>query len=52
MRLRREIVSVLAVKLAALAAIYLLFFSPSHRPPAASADVAAHLAVSPSGVDR
>jgi hypothetical protein len=31
--LRRDILIVLAAKAAALAILYFLFFSPSHRPP-------------------
>jgi hypothetical protein len=48
MQLRREIVSVLAFKLAALAALYVLFFAPPHRPPAGAESVAAHFAARPS----
>ena len=31
-RLSREIVALLAIKVAALLALFLLFFSPAHRP--------------------
>ena len=40
-RLRREITVALVAKFVALAALYLLFFTPAHRPPA---DPAARIA--------
>ena len=41
--LRREIAILLAAKLLALTCLYLLFFSPSHRPLADSAAVSAQI---------
>jgi hypothetical protein len=40
-RLRRDLILLLALKLAMLALLYVLFFSPAHRP---AIDVAAHIA--------
>jgi hypothetical protein len=39
----RDIAAILAVKLVMLTCLYLLFFGPSHRPPADSAAVAARV---------
>lgn len=39
--LRREIIIALAAKAALLAILYVLFFSPSHRPP--GLDVQRHI---------
>jgi len=53
MRLRFEIAFALAVKLAALTVLYLLFFAPAHRPEISAAAVAQHLyAAPPQGVLR
>ena len=41
--LRREIIVLLAVKLAALSVIYFAFFGPSVRPHITTPDIAAHL---------
>ena len=41
--LRREIIGLLLVKLAALTVIYFAFFGPSARPHIATHDLAAHL---------
>ncbi len=52
-RLRFEIALTLLVKLAALTALYLLFFAPAHRPAVSAAAVAHHLYASPhQGVAR
>lgn len=42
--LRRDLALLVACKLAALAVLYALFFSPSHRP---AIDVAVHIAGTP-----
>jgi len=39
----REIAGVLVLKLLALAAIYLAFFGPAHRPSVTPASVSAHV---------
>jgi len=41
--LKRKLAWLLAIKLAALAALWLLFFSPSHRPAVDPAHAAEHL---------
>lgn len=38
--LRRRVAATIAIKLLLLAALYALFFAPSHRPPADPSDVA------------
>jgi hypothetical protein len=43
MRIGREITTVLALKLLALAALYVLFFGPSHRVSTTSHDMSAHV---------
>jgi hypothetical protein len=42
-RYRREIALALAVKAAALIALYLLFFAPAHQLPASGEATASHL---------
>ncbi len=42
-RLRREVLLALALKGALLLAVYLLFFSPAHRPPSNAAATSAAL---------
>ncbi|MGH8315890.1 MAG: cytochrome oxidase putative small subunit CydP [Steroidobacterales bacterium] len=41
--LGRKLIWLVALKLVALAALWLLFFSPAHRPPVDSARAAEHL---------
>jgi hypothetical protein len=41
LRLRRDLILLFAIKLAMLGLLYLLFFSPSHRP---TIDTVAHIA--------
>jgi hypothetical protein len=48
MRLRFEIALALAIKAAALTALYLLFFSVAHRPEISAAAAAQHLYAAPS----
>lgn len=45
--LRRKLIWLLAIKLAALAALWLLFFSPAHRPAVDPARAAEHLEAVP-----
>jgi hypothetical protein len=42
-RFRREILAVLGLKAVGLAVLYLLFFSPSHRPALTTTTVVNHL---------
>ena len=50
--LRREIIMALCVKLAAILALFFLFFGPSHRPQLDSSALAEHFLGKPDPVTR